>query len=348
MMMHARILVVGSDSLPLIALPGQLECELRNSTLDEAGSVLKSWTTDICIIKNESNNHLIRLGDLKSVAPETSFVISAETISEAHATSAIDAGVEDCFVGPISAADMTFRILGLMKIRRLRENLESALTKLAREKTVLSRYFSEDIVDQILHEEISPELGGARMHASMFFFDIRNSTGIAEGLEPDALARLLSTTFADIMDLAFTNHGTVNKFTGDGMLVTFGCPVPHQDDAIRCVTTALAIRNWMETYNQFLPEELSEPLGFGIGISSGPVFAGNIGSFRRMEYSILGDAVNSASRIQDLTKKLKTDILLDGPTNELVKHKFQTKKLGTVVLRGRHDRTSIYTLLDTV
>ncbi|MCE9596500.1 MAG: response regulator [Spirochaetia bacterium] len=315
-------------------------------TAENAVSLVRSSQPDVCVIDVSLNGNsgidLIR--DIKRVSIETTPVLMASDLTETLAVEGLSAGAEDIVAKPLRVNELGIRIQNIMKLKNARGELRHALDRMARERTILSKYFSEDFVEQVLSERISPELGGARLPASMFFFDIRNSTSIAERMSPDALAKFLSQTFTDIMDLVFANHGSVNKFTGDGMLVTFGCPVPSQEDAIRSVKTALAIRSWIDTYNEFLKSELGEPLGFGIGIATGHVFAGNIGSFRRMEYSILGDAVNSASRIQDLTKKLKTDILMDGPTHALVKDTFKTTKIGKIVLRGRHEPTEIYGL----
>lgn len=313
---------------------------------ESAVNLVQTLRPDICVIDVSLNGRsgIDLIHDIRRISPETTPVLMASDLTENLAVEGLSAGAEDIVAKPLRVNELGIRIQNIVKLKNARGDLKQALERMARERTILSKYFSEDFVEQILSERISPELGGARMPASMFFFDIRNSTSIAERMSPDALAKFLSQTFTDIMDLVFANHGSVNKFTGDGMLVTFGCPVPTEDDALRCVKTALAIRSWIDTYNEFLRTELGEPLGFGIGIASGHVFAGNIGSFRRMEYSILGDPVNSASRIQDLTKKLKTDILLDGPTYDLVKDTFKTKRIGKIILRGRHEPTEIYGL----
>lgn len=349
-MIQAKVLLVDDDPAQ-IADAGRLLELLRYEVLiannaDNAVNLVRSSKPDICVIDVALNggSGIDLIHQIRTLSPETTPVLMASDLTETLAVEGLSAGAEDIVAKPLRVNELGIRIQNTMKLKHARGELKHTLNRMARERTILSKYFSEDFVEQILSERISPDLGGARMPASMFFFDIRNSTSIAERMSPDALAKFLSQTFTDIMDLVFANHGSVNKFTGDGMLVTFGCPVPSEEDAVRCVKTALAIRSWIDTYNEFLKTELGEPLGFGIGIASGQVFAGNIGSFRRMEYSILGDPVNSASRIQDLTKKLKTDILLDGATHELVKHAFKTTRIGKTVLRGRHEPTEIYGL----
>ncbi|MBL8020898.1 MAG: adenylate/guanylate cyclase domain-containing response regulator [Leptospirales bacterium] len=349
-MIQAKVLLV-DDNPEQISDAGRLLELLRYEVAiaqdaKSAVNLVQTSRPDICVIDVSLNGQsgIDLIHDIRRISPETTPVLMASDLTENLAVEGLSAGAEDIVAKPLRVNELGIRIQNIMKLKNARGDLKQALERMAHERTILSKYFSEDFVEQILSERISPELGGARMPASMFFFDIRNSTSIAERMSPDALAKFLSQTFTDIMDLVFANHGSVNKFTGDGMLVTFGCPVPAEDDALRCVKTAFAIRSWIDTYNEFLRTELGEPLGFGIGIASGHVFAGNIGSFRRMEYSILGDPVNSASRIQDLTKKLKTDILLDGPTHALVKDTFKTKRIGKIILRGRHEPTEIYGL----
>ncbi|MEQ9363752.1 MAG: adenylate/guanylate cyclase domain-containing protein, partial [Leptospirales bacterium] len=189
---------------------------------------------------------------------------------------------------------------------------------------------------------ISPNLGGQNLEATLMFFDLRNSTGIAEYMPAAEFSTFLSNLFSDLYDLVMASGGSVNKFTGDGLLATFGCPISGGDDAFNAINCAFKFRDFFAMYNEYPPVELKDPLGYGIGIASGPIFAGNVGSFRRMEYSVLGDPVNLASRLEALTKKAKVDIFVDGVTRELLGDRVKFKRLLNSKIRGKAEAVKIY------
>lgn len=272
------------------------------------------------------------------------FVMSADDSDEIRIV-AMSNGADDFIKKPIQLADLSMKIQQALELLDYKRQINDLNKKLEKEKKRLLRYFSHDLVEKILNEEISADLGGAIMPASILFFDVRSSTTIAETIGPDNYAALISELFADIMDIVFDNNGSVNELLGDGMLGTFGCPVPTSDDAYHSVVTALKIRRFMQTYNQTrLPEYLKEPLGFGIGIASGRIFAGNIGSVRRMKYAVMGDPVNTAARIQDQTKATGEDILIDDVTLQFVKSRIDAHFVDSIHLRGKSEPTRIYGL----
>ena len=157
------------------------------------------------------------------------------------------------------------------------------------------------------------------------------------------MAELLCNIFTDVMDLIFKNNGSVNKLIGDAILATFGCPVTREDDAKNAIKSALEIRDTLSMFNDVKPSYLLQPVEFGIGIASGKVFAGNIGSFRRLEYTVIGDVVNTASRLQALAGELGKDILIDGATLAKVPG-LVTYPLTAQFLKGKHKHVDIHVL----
>lgn len=124
-----------------------------------------------------------------------------------------------------------------------------------------------------------------------------NSPRIFSGAENLRALVFLADLFTELMELIFENHGSVHKLLGDGILATLGCPAPSEDDAVNAITTAHEMLELIEAFNHRRSEYLTEPVRIGIGISTGKVFAGNIGSLRRIEYAVIGDPVYTASRL---------------------------------------------------
>lgn len=274
------------------------------------------------------------------------FVVSGHDSEEVRIV-ALSNGASDFIRKPVQLADMAMKIQQALELSSYKKQINELNVKLEKEKKRLLRYFSADLVEKILNEEVGAELGGVILPATILFFDIRGSTPIAEKIGPNKYAGLISALFADIMDIVFGNYGSVNELLGDGMLATFGCPLSTQQDALNAVMTAYKIRLHMDTYNSIHKEEIDGPLGYGIGLATGKVFAGNIGSVRLMKYAVMGDPVNKAARIQDLTKEFHKDIIMDNATFQQLPSAVQCVELPTQILRGKQERVRIH-FLDTI
>ncbi len=241
-------------------------------------------------------------------------------------------------------SEIAHRLNGLLELKRARLELEWMKQRLKNDRRLLTKYFSEDIVEGILQDEHANSLSGRHQEATIMFFDVRRSTTIAENLEPLVFAEFLSEFFTDIMDLVYGNHGSVNKLLGDGIMSTFGCPVPSEHDVLNAAKCALQIRNHLEMFNDVRPDYILEPIKVGMGIATGKVFAGNIGSVRRMEYTVLGDPVNLASRLESMTKEAKVDILIDGNTRHRLGNLIKCRKVEHSGVRGKLQEIEIFSL----
>ncbi|GAB4428951.1 MAG: hypothetical protein OHK0011_11230 [Turneriella sp.] len=243
-----------------------------------------------------------------------------------------------------SDQELRLRIRTLLDLKRARLEVEWMKQRLNHERRLLTKYFSEDIVEGILQDEHANSLSGRHQEATIMFFDVRKSTTIAENLEPQIFAEFLSEFFTDIMDLVYGNHGSVNKLLGDGIMATFGCPVPSANDVLNAAKCALQIRNHLATFNDVRPDYIKEPIRVGMGIATGKVFAGNIGSVRRMEYTVLGDPVNLASRLESMTKEAGVDILIDGNTRHRLGNLIKCRKVQHQGVRGKLQEIEIFSL----
>ncbi|MDH4262461.1 MAG: response regulator [Spirochaetia bacterium] len=245
---------------------------------------------------------------------------------------------------PVRTTELALKLRQLVDRKNNRLALDEMNKKLRAEKEILSHYFSDDVVAKIVENKDENKMSGENLVASILFFDIRNFTSISENLKPNLVADLLNLIFTDVMDLILSHDGSVNKLIGDAILATFGCPFNSDKDALNAVKCALSIASTIEFFNKVKPSYLDNEIKIGIGITTGEVFAGNIGSYRRMEYTVIGDIVNTASRLQNLTKKAGVNILIDGNTRNAVKDITRCRKVIVKGIRGKQQEIEIYSL----
>jgi adenylate cyclase len=271
-------------------------------------------------------------------------IIISSDASEEMLVVALSTGASEFMAKPIRIAELTPKIQKEIELKKYKEKLIELTEKLNREKMGLSKFFSDDLAQKIISQEILPELGGTQLEATIMFFDIRGSTSLGEILEPKIFAEFLSSIFTDTMDLVFKHKGSVNKLLGDGMLATFGCPVPTDEDALNCVRCALDIRSYLTQFNDVRPDYLPDPISVGVGIATGTVFAGNVGSSRRLEYTVIGDSVNLAARLQTLNKRLGSDIVMDGATRDKIGDVIPVAQRYRAQVRGKNNEVLVYRL----
>ena len=178
-----------------------------------------------------------------------------------------------------------------------RAHSHAELSRRAIERQALERFMSSVVVEKILASPDEIRLGGENQMATILFADIRDFTRLSEQLAPQKVVELLNEYFSEMTDLIFENGGTLDKYLGDGIMALFGAPWPKPDDAQRAVRTAGAMQRALVGLNRQWQARGQEPLQMGVGINTGQVTAGNIGSSKRMDYTVIGDAVNLASRL---------------------------------------------------
>ncbi len=347
-----RLLAVDEDPATLDLLTRathEFGYEIHTTTdFAEASDYIAREHPDVLLLGIETAQpQLLEMVDLIKRNPDlkdTALMVLSGDGSEKVKIKTLWRGADEYIQKPINLAEFAIRLSNLCELRRYRRVLAEQNAKLENDKKRMARYFSDDLVDRILANDPAL-LEGANVRASLLFFDLRNSTGIGESLEPKQFSEFLTSVFTDIMDLIYGNQGSVNKMMGDGIMATFGCPVSAGDDTLNCVRCALSIREYLNTYNEVRPEYLPEPLRAGMGISTGRVFAGNVGSVRHIEYAVLGDPVNVASRLESLTRRVPVDILIDGETRDWMGTRIGARRVRTNQrLRGKQQETRIYSL----
>ncbi|MDH5655607.1 MAG: adenylate/guanylate cyclase domain-containing protein [Spirochaetia bacterium] len=346
---NEKILLLDQDDRLLNELKQSEVSQLNYQISSESSHFIEqiqAWQPGILLINAEIVQNPTDLFEkIKKINNgKADIIISCETNSNELKNLCHKYEIYDYIFQPVFLPEITNKIKSKVRQREESAKLTSLNQKLKFEHSILAKYFSDDLVEKLLNEEISAEFGGTNLQASILFFDLRNSTSIAEKIEPALFSEFLSEIFTDTMDLIYGNKGSVNKMLGDGLLATFGCPVASDDDPFNCVKTAIQIQDYLRTYNDVKPDYLKEDVRAGIGISTGNVFAGNIGSVRRMEYTVLGDPVNLASRLESLTKETGFNILMDDTTYEIVKNRTETMQIDHNEVRGKEDKVSIYAL----
>ncbi len=215
--------------------------------------------------------------------------------------------------------------------------------QLAREAVVLSnfqRYFAPNIVEQIASQEGMVQLGGTKRPVVVFFSDIRGFTPMSEKMSPDDIASLLTEYFTEMVEIVFEHGGTLDKFMGDAIMALWGAPVASDDDADRAMRAAIDMMGVLRRLNEKWSSEGKPHVEIGIGINFGEVFAGNIGSEQRMEYTVIGDPVNIASRL--CSKADGGQVLISEPFYNVLKAPPEVEALEPLELRGKSETVPVY------
>ena len=179
---------------------------------------------------------------------------------------------------------------------------------------------------------------------TVLFTDLRDFTTLAEKVPPEEVLDLLNAHFAAIVPCVHEHGGTVNKFIGDAIMATFGAPIRQDDHAERAVLAARDMLLAMDDLNLELAAQSRPTLTMGIGLATGPVVVGNMGTEERVEYAVLGDTVNTAARLESMNKETKTRVLLSKATHDAIAGRVSTVFLGELPLKGKETQVAVYTL----
>lgn len=217
------------------------------------------------------------------------------------------------------------------------------IERMRREAVVLSnfqRYFAPDLARQIAGQEGEIQLGGAKRQVVVLFSDIRGFTHLSERMSPDQIAGLLTDYFTEMVEIVFKHGGTLDKFMGDALMALWGAPIARIDDPDRATRAAIAMQQALRQLNVRWQAQGRPALAVGIGLNAGEVFAGNIGSERRLEYTVIGDAVNVAARL--CAQAGPGEILIAEPLHTLLSQPPPVSSLTPVPLRGKSRPVPVY------
>ena len=211
-------------------------------------------------------------------------------------------------------------------------------------KGAFTYYVSSSVVNEMLKYPEKLKLGGDRKELSILFSDIRSFTTIAEGLAPEDLVHLLNEYLTIMTDIVFKYDGTLDKYMGDSIMAIYGAPLDLPDHPIKACRSALEMIKELKALNQKWISEGKQPMDIGIGINTGPMMVGNMGSEQRFDFTVIGDSVNLGSRLEGANKSYKTNIIISEFTFERVKNEFTCMELDSVRVRGKEQPVKIYSL----
>jgi len=220
------------------------------------------------------------------------------------------------------------------------------MAKSLREKEVIkgafSKYVTKNVMDRILEHPDGLKLGGEKRVITIFFSDIRGFTPMSEVLTAEEVVHLLNEYFTAMTTIIFKYEGTIDKFMGDAIMAVYGAPIEMSDHAERAVLAAVEMSEKMKELQAKWKMEGKREVNIGIGINTGEVVVGNIGSNERMEYTSIGDNVNLTQRLESVAEK--GQILISSATYERVKHKINARMLDPIKVKGKVDKVQAYSV----
>jgi len=241
-------------------------------------------------------------------------------------------------------------IAGTFWYRRRAGKLEHALDvashQLEHLQNAFHRFAPQEVVEDIIRKGVS--VRGERREVTVMFADLVGFTALSERTEPEALVQILNGYFEAMSRAITANRGHVSKFIGDGILALFGAPDPNPWQAIDGVAAAVAMRTALAAYNETLAGKGLPPLGIGIGLHIGPVIAGVVGSHDLIEYTVIGDTVNTAARIESLTRKAGTSVLISDAVKQRLDGRWNLRECEPMAVKGKTEPVLTWAVEATV
>ncbi|NCN05970.1 MAG: HAMP domain-containing protein [Spirochaetales bacterium] len=209
-------------------------------------------------------------------------------------------------------------------------------------RQIFQKYVPNDVINQIF-ERPEAALIGATKEIAIFFTDIRSFTTISESYTPEALVNVLNNYFSVLVEIIIEHHGIVDKYIGDAVMAFFGAPFSNENDGYEALTAGLKIVQALKTFNDQLAKDGKPLFLTGVGINFGEVTVGNIGTEKKMDYTVIGDSVNLASRLEGLTKEYKQEILISNSLRMKAGPMYPYRLVDTVIVKGKTKGERIFT-----
>jgi adenylate cyclase len=208
-------------------------------------------------------------------------------------------------------------------------------------RNIFQKYVPVDVIDQFMNRPESMLVGESRILA-VLFSDIRGFTRISEPMQPEEIVESLNKYFTEMVDIVLKRNGIVDKYIGDAIMAFFGAPVKHDDDVSQAVHTGFDMLETLESFNSRQAKRKRPEFRIGIGLNYGVVTIGNIGSEKKMDYTVIGDMVNLASRLEELTKIYDVPFLISESVYSRVKNDLPCRMIDKVMVRGKTQGTRIF------
>jgi len=311
-------------------------------TLDAAGILRKVNESAVRILRRGAGELVGRpLGDI--FVGRNAWV--AGSLDKVRAAGKTDITVDtDLFVDGARAASVDLTTVPLVSMKDEPIGYMLMMEDITREKRLrntLSRYMSKSVMDQMLASG-DAVLGGINREVSVLFSNIRGFTSISERLGAQETVALLNEYFTDMVDIVFAHQGVLDKYMGDMIMAVFGSVLQNTEDADNAVNVGNRMMAGLRLLNDRLAARGREPIKIGVGISTGEVVAGNIGSPKRLEYTVIGNRVNIAHRLEDANKFYGTSVLICNQTYERMNDRSEVREIDLIRVRGMEAPIAIY------
>jgi adenylate cyclase len=314
-------------------------------TINEDGIILTCNDAELRIMKVDETDILMKSSDEFFVGANAWLVDKMQQVVKTQEQGVIvDTEME--FAGETTSANVTIMPLLDNHDRKLGTMIMiEDISSEKRMKSTMSRYMDASLADKLLETD-EDFLGGQSRVATVLFSDIRSFTSFTEELGAQATVTLLNDYFTLMVECIQDEGGMLDKFIGDAIMAIFGTPLAHDDDPDRGVRSAINMMRALYGFNARRVEEGHKPIDIGIGINTDSIVSGNIGSPKRMDYTVIGDGVNLASRLESACKQYGTRILVSEHTFERLKGTYRSREVDHVVVKGKTQPVEIVEILD--
>jgi len=246
---------------------------------------------------------------------------------------------------PLLEILVLYIIITLSKYIQAETQARAEREKRAQIKRAFQFYVSSSLVEKILRNPETLKLGGERRFLSVVFSDIRGFTTLSERLNPESLVNLLNEYLTPMTNIILSKNGFLDKYMGDAIMAVFGAPLPLENHAGLACETALLMIQELDILSEQWAKRKIPPLQIGLGVNTGEMAVGNMGSKHRFDYTVMGDHVNLASRLEGANKIYGTNILIGENTQKEVKDQFVFRELDKILVKGKTEAVSIYELM---
>lgn len=359
---------IQEDEARLAAFTSQISIGIENATLfknvqklmNYTESMLHSMTNGVITINDEHKVATCNPAGLRILRIETEeAIVGQETATVFTAENEwVQAKLEDVqevevlmdaelvFAGETISANLTIvpllgeeqQVLGSMIM------IED-ISNEKRVKSTMARYMDAGLADQLL-ESGDDILGGKQSVGTVLFSDIRSFTTLTEQLGAQGTVSLLNEYFTIMVDIVQDEGGMLDKFIGDAMMVIFGTPVAHDDDPDRALRAAIKMMTELRVLNETRKSRGMTAIDHGLGLNTDDIVSGNIGSPKRMDYTVIGDGVNLAARLESACKKYGAHVLLSEYTFDSLKATYRTRQVDRVIVKGKTEPVGVYEAVD--
>lgn len=359
------------DEKRLLAFSSQASIAIENAKLFEDVLNMKNYNESILesmksgVLTIDSGNRIVKINsaaiDILNTLPEKTTGLSVDEFfgGKNHWVSdnvrkVRESGTPhitmdtELFISDGNAVSVNLNVVPLINIKNETSGailIFENITKEKRLKSTMARYLTKEVAEKLLESD-ETVLGGQLQMATVFFSDIRSFTRFSEKVGAKETVSMLNEYFTLMVDIVLRYEGVLDKYIGDAKLAVFGIPFSTGQDEDNAVKSAIDMRMALKEFNNKRQREQKEPINIGIGISTDEVLVGNIGSMKRMDYTVIGDGVNLASRLEGANKHYMTNILISEFTFNRLKGRFIYREVDSIKVKGKTKPVKIYEILD--